>query len=344
MQHRPALAVLLETALLLEHDQRAAPHAPSQQKRRCARASATVRSSGRAARQSPVVALHAEKAAAADLFERPPQLGLKDDRNRDRGADDASAAGSSPSDSRWKRFAMPSKPDEHEDSDQNLHGARAANQQQHVVDQDAGRDDVDDVGDTDVAARCVLNTIASDPQLETRVPDRSPAPADPSAAIAATSSGGSGESTSAVRAAGEASQFSVDELATTTRTPTRSDPIRRRRRLGTADRPTSRPGARGRPGLRAAAARLRRRRENCQGNDRPSRIASPPARPRRSTRRSSRLGQFEQTRTNARPQRCSRQRMTAALAQHGLLERGASRVVGARRRCSRSGKSRSFHR
>ena len=43
-----------------------------------------------------VAALHSEEAAAADLFERPSQLGLKDDRNRDRGTDDHQAAGSSP--------------------------------------------------------------------------------------------------------------------------------------------------------------------------------------------------------------------------------------------------------
>ena len=47
---------------------------------------------------------------------------------------------------------MPSSPTSTRMPDENLHGARAANQQQHVVDQDAGRDDVDDVGDSDVAA------------------------------------------------------------------------------------------------------------------------------------------------------------------------------------------------
>ena len=35
-----------------------------------------------------VAAFHSEETAAADLFERPSQFGLKDDRNRNRGSDD----------------------------------------------------------------------------------------------------------------------------------------------------------------------------------------------------------------------------------------------------------------
>ena len=45
----------------------------------------------------------------------------------------------------------PSRSREHEQAGDDLHRARAANQEQHIVDQDAGRDDVDHVGDADVA-------------------------------------------------------------------------------------------------------------------------------------------------------------------------------------------------
>src|SRR6202042_63827 len=80
------------------------------------------------------------------------QFGLKDDRNRDGRADEQQAQ------NRAQQIEMEERrhaeqADEHEDADEDLNGARTSYEQQHVVNEDARRDHVDDVGNADVEAQ-----------------------------------------------------------------------------------------------------------------------------------------------------------------------------------------------
>ena len=102
-----------------------------------------------AARRS-ALALHAKEAAATDLLQRAAQFGLKDDRDRYRGSHEQQTQNRT-QERQMNERRDSEKPYEHQDTDEDLHRTRAANQQQDVIDEDARCNDVDDVRNADVS-------------------------------------------------------------------------------------------------------------------------------------------------------------------------------------------------
>ena len=88
------------------------------------------------------------KPEAAQLLERATQLGLENDRQRDRRSEQHVLQ-----DRREHQQVQQVRDGQHDEDDEqtqdDLHRTRAANQQQHVVRQDRRRDDVDHVGQAD---------------------------------------------------------------------------------------------------------------------------------------------------------------------------------------------------
>ena len=241
-KHRPAFAELLQA--------RSAARSRSARRAGCGRAAnavrasaAIARSSGRPRPASPLVALHAKEAAPADLFERAAQFGLKDDRNRHGRADDEQAQ------NRAEQVEMQQRrdaeqPDEHEDADQDLNRARAANEQQHVVDEDARRDDVDDV--RRCRRRAQRAKHASSLQLQNAVAPAISGACRPSAAILRDRRRRKRREQFGGAAAVEAAQLDVDHAendcvrGVTLRVPLDDDAAVAR--YGTRELPAGRPG------------------------------------------------------------------------------------------------------
>ena len=127
VQRRAGLAELFESALLFDREQRAARACESRNAACASAAMARVLRPRRAV--LALVAVHPEQAAAADLLERAAQFRLENDRNRHRGADDDQLQNRDQQ-VEVQQVGDAEQRDEHQDSHENLHGARAANQQQ----------------------------------------------------------------------------------------------------------------------------------------------------------------------------------------------------------------------